>query len=159
MELQDIFPLKSDKNGKILHLTIFMLICLVLMILNGKLFEIIQNHLLNEEFSNPIDSQPVFDQILFGVIVGPAIETVIFQYGLNKILLRLNCQNFYLLLIVPSIFFALAHLPYNYVYALATFFGGLILNYFFLKSKTNSNSALIFTILIHSLYNLYAFFS
>jgi uncharacterized protein len=127
---------------------------LILKIINGHLVEFLNDNYF--KLSATVEDAAKKDGfIILSVIVAPIIETLLFQFGLNEILVKLKIKNYFLLLIVPSGLFALSH-HYNWLYIIYTFFGGLLLNWFYLYAKVNGKYAFWWVVLLHSLFNLYA---
>lgn len=129
-------------------------VVLILKILNGHLFEFLNNTYfhLESRADNLVEKN---DLIFLAVIIGPIIETLIFQLGLNELLIKLKIKNYFLLLIIPSVLFASSHY-YNWLYIILTFIGGLLLNWFYLYAKVNGKFyAFCWVVFTHSLYNLY----
>lgn len=56
-------------------------------------------------------------RILISVIVAPIIETILLQHIPNKILLKLKVTNQWILLLIPSLLFALGHHTLTYTYS------------------------------------------
>jgi uncharacterized protein len=131
------------------------ILLLVLAILNAYFFNWINEaffHLQTGEF----EKMPRSELFFFTVIIAPAAETLLVQYLPNRILEKLKVENLFLLIVIPSIIFSLGHL-YFWLYAVMTFFSGLILNYYFLWLKKRSEYYLYITMLFHATYNLYGF--
>ncbi|WP_394354306.1 CPBP family glutamic-type intramembrane protease [Pedobacter planticolens] len=96
-------------------------------------------------------------QIVVGCVIGPIIETYIFQSLSTKILGLLRINRFYLLILIPSLFFAAAHF-YSIIFFLAVFFGGVIINYMYQSYRSSGHySPFWMTVLLHGLYNAYVF--
>jgi uncharacterized protein len=139
-------------------LNIFKIFLLVLTvkILNGLFFSILNDYYfkLNTDFDR-LEKRD--DYLIWLLIIGPIIETLIFQLSLNKLLVKLKIENNYLLLFVPSVLFGLAH-HYHWLYVVCTMIGGLMLNWFYLYAKEHGRYAFWLTALLHSLYNLIGYY-
>ena len=142
---------KSSKS----NLTKIFLICFFLSIANSYFFEWI-NKYLNCNLSNSLDKDTIYEQFFIGVLAAPIIETFLFQYLPNILLLKMKFTNRYILLVIPSIILGLAHADYSWLYGLAMFFAGLLLNFFFLKAKSISKHFFWLTVILHGLYNLFS---
>lgn len=135
-------------------------IFLILIIINGYIFNFINDTFFQIQDSNEAFSQYSGKEVFFiSIIFAPIVETIIFQYlafyFLNNIL---KIKNNVIIIFIMSLLFGIAH-HYNWIYVVMTFFSGAILNYcfvFFNKEKGLRFSFFI-TILLHSLYNLYGF--
>ena len=92
-------------------------------------------------------------KIIVILILGPLIETLIFQLPL---LYFRKTKAHFLFLIVMCFLFASTHL-YNPIYFVFAFFLGLNFNLFFVKIKKGEyiNEAFILTFLLHLFFNLY----
>lgn len=141
------------KSSKPYLLKIF-LSCYLLVIANNFFFEWINNY-INCNLSNPLDKDPIYNQFIMSILIAPVMETLLFQYLPNHILSKIRLTNRYILLIIPGLIFGLAHIGYSWLYALAMFFAGLLINFFFLKAKSINKYSFWLTALLHGLYNLF----
>jgi hypothetical protein len=100
------------------------------------------------------DVSPILMFILVG-IVGPIIETYLFQVVLIYFLKKVNYlnNNKALLVIVASIIFGVLH-NYSYDYIIFGFLFGMILNYSYLIYKNKTLSSFIIALTIHIIYNI-----
>ncbi len=130
------------------------LLCFILSICNGYLFDYISSNFFPGLEGNPIDKESLSEQLFVGCIIAPLIETLIFQYAVIRLLDKAGVHNFYLLLIIPAILFGLSHY-YNWLYVVAMFGGGAIMNYLFLYCQANGYKAFWWVALLHCLYNLF----
>lgn len=130
------------------------ILTLVLKILNGHLFDFLNNNYFKLEDAEIQELEKQNGFIILAVIVAPIVETLIFQLGLNELLIKLKVKSNFLLLFVPGVVFALSH-SYNWLYVIFTFSGGLMLNWFYLYAKAHGKYAFWWTVLLHSFYNLY----
>jgi hypothetical protein len=105
----------------------------------GIFFSWLNDSYLHFNIFNPLENKSKFYQITIAVILTPIVETLIFQvlpnWALNKI--KINKQIF--LIVIPSLFFAIAHMQYHWLYGLVTFIGGIIINNLYVKSKKEFN--------------------
>lgn len=138
------------------YLPLFFIFFLFLTILNGYFFNWLNNNFFDftnttenglKDFSNN-------EKFVLIVLIGPLVETAIFQYLPIKILEKLGIKNNLIKIIASSFLFALLHF-YNPIYIVMTFISGLLLNKFYLESRTKSNFYFFLTALLHSMYNLY----
>jgi hypothetical protein len=130
-------------------------ICYLLLVVNSFFFQWTNNY-LHCDLNNPIFKHSIFEQVILGAVIGPVIETWVFQYLLNKIILWIKpgITNRYILLIVPSLIFGIAHVEYSWLYGLVMVFSGLLFNFFFLETKPGNKYFFWLTALLHGLYNL-----
>lgn len=140
---------------KIRYVHKLFVLCLLASILTGYFFGV-----LNTLFFHYESRMGMYDNkgiaLVVGVFIAPGIETFLCNL-LPNLILRLFTNRFYILLIIPSILFGLFH-TYNPVYVVYTFFGGIILNYLYLKSMEHERSTLsafILTGLLHTSFNLF----
>jgi membrane protease YdiL (CAAX protease family) len=133
---------------------VFILI-LSLKIINAHLVDFLNTHYFKLKASIE-DAEKTGSFVILSVVIGPIIETLLFQKGLHQLLLKLKVTNDFLILVIPSILFGLWH-PYNWLYIVYTFFGGLLLNWFYLYAKVNVKYAFWWVASLHSLFNLYVF--
>jgi membrane protease YdiL (CAAX protease family) len=117
----------------------------------------ILSFILKLDISNPIDSESLLYKITVGVVLAPLLETYLFQYLLNRILVKCRISNFNLLLLIQSCLFALSHLPYSIIYAVAMLWVGCSFNFFYLRVKELTTHYIKYTFLLHASYNLTAF--
>ncbi|MBS7254028.1 CPBP family intramembrane glutamic endopeptidase [Flavobacterium branchiicola] len=134
------------------------LFCLFLAIINGYFFNWINDnyvHYVNTT-ENGLKDFSYWEKFSIAVIIGPICETGILQYTPNKILEKLKVKSEVLKILLPSVLFGLCHF-YSLIYVVMTFFSALVLNAFYIKSKSRSSWYFILTALLHSLYNLYGY--
>jgi len=139
---------------KIFKVTI---ICLGFAILNGYVFNYINNTYFNFS-SNTKGLQEFTKSVEFGIVVliAPFVETFLFQSIPNKLLIKFNVTKLFILVAIPSLVFSLGHI-YHPVYMVMAFFGGLIINYYYIYCKKRVHYYFLSTVLFHALYNLYGF--
>lgn len=136
------------------RLFLFTILCLTAAILNGYFFNWLNNTFLHYNITKSTDEYAKIEKAVLMLIISPIVETLLFQYLPNVILLKLKIFNKYLLIIIPSIIFGLSH-SYHFLYVIMTFCGGLILNYYYFEMKIKTKYYYWATVLVHSLYNLY----
>lgn len=93
-------------------------------------------------------------KIILASIIGPLIETLIFQHLIIEIIYKIpkiKNTNF-IAIIISSLSFALTH-SYNITYIIYTFIIGLLLAYAFVIYREKSFSSFWIVTLIHSLRN------
>ena len=93
------------------------------------------------------------------VIVGPLIETIIFQYLIIEFLLRFKKIKTNIIILVSALAFGCWHY-YNLIYVLVTCVGGFIYAsyYLYLKTKeTESPLPLLYIFSLHALWNFLSF--
>ena len=142
------------ENKKIL---LFFFLLLLFKIITGYLFNYINIRFFNLE--NQVFEQLSENDVLFlAVVVGPIIETLIFQLLLYRFLNQIGIKNKLIIIILMSFVFSQAHW-YHWLYVVASFMSGLFLNYFYvyILRKKNELIAVWLTIALHSSYNLYGF--
>ena len=108
-------------------------------------------------WDNGFNELNIFLKFFLAVVIAPIFETILLNL-LPIVVLEKLTKNKYIIVFLASLLFAVLHW-YSIYYVIFTFFGGILLNSFFLiiQCKSNTNQAVIFTILYHSLYNLFGF--
>jgi uncharacterized protein len=133
--------------------------CLSIAITNGYFFNYINNKYFQySSKKNGLSDIPVLIKFAIIIILAPFFETFFFNYLPIYILKRITPikSKKYLLVLLPSIFFACFHF-YNPLYPFMALFGGLIMNYYFLKLDDKTNKAFWSVAILHASYNLYGY--
>lgn len=139
------------------HPRILFVLCLLLFIVNGYIFMFIREQYFPEWTGNSFrETDSIYYIFVLACIVGPLVETFLFQVAPNRLLISIGVQNEMILLIVPAVLFGLFH-SYDSLYVVSASIGGLILNYLYLNYKMHIKNAFLYVFLLHSLYNLYGF--
>lgn len=129
-------------------------IVLLLNFLNNYIFAILAKHFsisLNKGFE---DNYSFTEKIVLFIIIGPIIETLLFQYVVieigkdQKMALKYCC-------LLSAFIFASLHL-YNVFYFLYAFVTGLLFAYLYLAGK-NEKNAILLPLVAHIIYNGIAF--
>ncbi len=131
--------------------------CLVATILNGYIFNYINNTYF--EYSSNDNGLEKFSEtakFFMIVIFAPLLETSILNLFPNWALRRLKVSNEFVLIIIPSILFALLHI-YHPLYVVMTFIGGIILNWYYIYCQKNTRYTFWLVCLLHASYNLYGY--
>lgn len=99
---------------------------------------------------------PLKEIFLLSVIIGPLLETLIFQYLTIEILSFFKLKKSFIILI-SSLFFSLIHY-YNFIYIIATLPAGIIYAtyYMYLKEK-KIKTPFLYIFGLHTLYNFTVF--
>lgn len=129
-------------------------IVLLLNFLNNYIFAILAKHFsisLNKGFD---DNYSFTEKIVLFIIIGPIIETLLFQYVVIEICKDQKMALKYCCLLSAFIFASL-HL-YNVFYFLYAFVTGLLFAYLYLAGK-NEKNAILLTLVTHIIYNGIAF--
>ncbi len=126
-------------------------------IINGYFFNYVNNTYFHYK-SNENGLAGLNETIKFLAIVfiSPIIETFVVQYLPHIILRKLGVEKRILLILIPSIIFGIFHF-YFWLYALAAFVGGIIINLIYLNFQSKTKYYLFIVILFHLLYNLYGY--
>lgn len=98
--------------------------------------------------------ESIFFLVILASIIAPLLETLIFQYGIIKILNRVNIikdKKIFIGIISASVF-GLAH-TYSLLYVFHTFIIGLLLSYSFIVYENKGKSGFWMTAMIHCLRN------
>lgn len=137
---------------------IFTIQTLIAMIINGYFFNYINFLFFNFDGSKQLENIPKGEEFFVVVIFAPILETIFLQYSLYKLLLLSRVKHYSFYLITMAFIFSLLH-TYNWLYVLMTFFGGLLLNNYYLKmiDFNNQFKAIVYTIVLHAIFNAYGF--
>ncbi len=113
--------------------------------------------------SNAIVWDSATEEVIITLLLGPLLETFLFQYCSHKLFLyiikdvTLNSKTKdWLFIICSSLLFSAMH-GYNWLYRVNAFFGGVSLNYSYLYFKKNKSAPYFSVVLIHAIYNLFIF--
>lgn len=103
----------------------------------------------------------LLEEFFFVSMLGPILETVIYQYFLTNLIMETSkrisgLQRPGLAVVISAVIFGYGH-SYNYLYMIAAFFIGLSLNVFYLIIKGRKLNAFFFTTVVHSLCNSIVF--
>ena len=102
-----------------------------------------------------IQIETVLDKIVFGIIIVPIIETLIFQTFIISVtckLLKRPKYKFYVSLFISSLAFSFNH-SYNYYYMIYTFLIGILLACMYYIARYRRFSATLSLIILHSIWN------
>lgn len=149
-----ILPAVVMKKDNLKLVRLF-LIYFTLAIINGYLFNFLANNSESEVDYGFEGMNPII-KFLAIVVIAPVLETYLINYYPIKILERWKVHNRILLIIIPSIIFSLFHY-YNLIYVCMAFFGGLIMNSYYIINRELSDKAIYWLMLLHSMYNLFGY--
>lgn len=127
---------------------------LIIAVLNGYLFLFINNSFIH--FNNhKINSLSSIERYFLVLFIAPIIETVVFQFLLYK-LIKNKIHNVWIAILLMSFVFSQAHW-YHWIYVLMTFFGGIIINHFYVTvyKKEGDWTSFWLTVMLHFCYNFY----
>ncbi|HMR87285.1 MAG TPA: CPBP family glutamic-type intramembrane protease [Saprospiraceae bacterium] len=94
-----------------------------------------------------------YDKWMYGVIIGPLFETLVFNSFLNEVLIKIIPKK-NVVIIISSLAFGLIH-DFSYIYMISTFFVGFILNtfYFYLRNEYGIGIAFLVILMLHANHN------
>ncbi len=98
------------------------------------------------------------EQIIFGVIIGPVLETIIFHFLLLELLLyifRKSYYKYFIVVVISSLLFSLTH-NLNVHYISLTFIWGIIFSTSYIIAMNKNMIPVVVVFLIHSISNLAA---
>ena len=103
------------------------------------------------------ENTPLLEIFILSVIIGPLIETFLFQYFTIELLYSFKKIKPDVIIIISALIFSLIH-NYNTIYILVTFIAGLIyaLYYVYLK-ETKKKYPFTYIWMLHTLYNFTVF--
>tara|TARA_B110000114_G_scaffold22039_1_gene21000 strand:+ start:1245 stop:1751 length:507 start_codon:yes stop_codon:yes gene_type:complete len=112
----------------------------------------------NPEILDVFDENMSLTEIfIFTVIIGPIIETFLFQYLIIEVLFFFKRIKINTIIIISSLSFSLTHY-YNFIYILVTFLSGIIYaSYYLYLKEEKQRFPFLYICLFHSLYNFSAF--
>lgn len=123
-------------------------------------------HLTLSWFVNLYDPKilEIFDEnytlteiFILSVIIGPIIESFLFQYLIIEILYIFKIIKVEIILIISALAFSLSHY-YNFIYILITFISGLIYASYYIYLKIEKKKfPFLYILALHSLYNFTVF--
>lgn len=135
-------------------------ICLTLCVANSSFFAFLNNLYFHLNLGAEFPGMSSTDMAFLAILLAPLLETFLIQL-LPYIFFKKICKlkNDLVAVFMMSVLFAFLHW-YNWLYIIAAFFGGLILNsfYVYIYKKDDFLIAFWLTVLLHTLYNIYATF-
>ncbi|RYC67302.1 CPBP family intramembrane metalloprotease [Spirosoma sordidisoli] len=129
---------------------------LFLSITNGYLFSWINTSLSIDTNQDSLALLSKKDLFLMIALHAPIIETIVFQYIPIEVTFKYFKRK-WLSSIISASFFSIIH-TYSISYMCMTFIAGIILSVVYLESLKHNKIAVLYTILFHSVYNMYGFF-
>lgn len=104
--------------------------------------------------SETLKAASIGTQIIVASIIGPLLETFIFQYGIIEILSsnKIFKEKKIIIAIISSLLFGISH-SYSYLYMFYAFIIGLFLAYSYFVYKKKGFSAFWIVFIIHCLRN------
>lgn len=143
--------------------SLFFLLNLAILIMLGHLFSIICPYILSngecevEYFTN---TDTLFKIFLTGSVLGPLIETAVFQalpiVMFYKYVRKKSNSKLYILIFSTSLLFGITH-NYNVLTIIDSTFAGIIFCRVYVYFINRGKSGFFYTFFIHAIYNTYAF--
>lgn len=119
---------------------------------------VIANYFDAKLTSTSIRFSSLLEDFIIVVIVGPVIETLIFQYFIIETLLNSKVAP-WICVVVSALLFGISHY-YNLAYVLVTTIVGFIFAYYYMALRHQYYlNKLVLVTLLHALSNLFAFFN
>ncbi|MBC5837853.1 CPBP family glutamic-type intramembrane protease [Flavobacterium muglaense] len=141
--------LSTKKDYQIFFISLIFLLLVILCL--SILLESLDIEMLNDVMVKKNNWQKFFS----GVFVGPLLETFIFQYLLEKILI-FTSKNSYQITVLSAILFGLTH-NYQSFYIFYSFTLGFYFTYLYLILLKLKRKAFLTIFLLHSIHNLLVF--
>lgn len=118
------------------------------------LFTLYERYIGEMGAATSMESGSLVTKIIVGSIVGPIIETLIFQYGIIEILSakRFLKEKSIIVAIISALLFGSTH-SYSFLYVIYAFLIGLVLAYSYITYKKKSFSAFWIVVIIHGIRN------
>lgn len=140
----------NKRNGLIAFLIIFLI---------DNLYTFLISYIVNIYDPSILDVfnfKSLHEAFILSVLIGPLLETFLFQYLIIETLCKFKLNN-NLIIWISAILFALTH-NYNLIYLLAAIFPGILYASYYLYLKKENRKNIFFTIYaLHSLTNLVVF--
>lgn len=105
--------------------------------------------------ANTISNESLDEIFIYTVLIGPVLETFIFQFLVIEILVLFKVKHTSII-VISGLLFAVAHF-YNLAYILAIVFPGLLYAWYYLYLKLHKKHAFLSVTLLHACSNLFAF--
>jgi hypothetical protein len=147
MHLENFLANKKDYQ--------IILISFVFLILLGSVLTLIKTLLNIETVNTVMIAKNNWEKFVFGVLIGPLVETFIFQFLIEKIFNSIF-KNIIFLTLFSAILFGLNH-HYGGFYILYSFILGFYFTYLYLVLLRLKRKAFLTVLLLHSFYNLFVF--
>jgi uncharacterized protein len=133
----------------------YFLLSLTLAICNGYFFDwVIKIYNISVGNREVLDISK-WEKFWLVCFIAPIIETLVFQF-LPVFIISKFIKNENGTIFLIALIFCLFH-TYSVVYVCMTFMGGVIMGYFYFKTKKLGFYPIVSTIILHSFYNLYGF--
>lgn len=155
--------MKIEKSAFINIIT-FSIISIIYTYISSELIEYLK---IDENFIGGITFKNITQEILVGLILGPIIETIIFQFAVYKVifyfkniiqkrLFKKEAQFLVFYIIISTLLFSFSH-SYSFFYIFLMIIPGAILAYSFYFFKKNYTYPILYTFLLHLLHNSFVF--
>ena len=135
----------------------FILLFLSITLCFGVITFFLPNDLTGETSNNGLDT--ILEQLIFGVLIVPFIETLLFQSLIITIICKIVKKtrfNIIPAIIISAIAFGLNH-SYNLAYFIYTLIIGFFLALAYFVARFRKESAILSVFLIHSTFNFISF--
>jgi len=117
------------------------------------LFTIVGNYY---QFQVEAPDVSLLEEFILVALVGPLIETLLFQYLLQSVLLPLFINNLKFNVFLTAILFGLTHFD-NWLHVVSASLGGLLYGYAYVLSTAKMTFPFVTVLVIHSLSNALLF--
>jgi len=152
-----------DKLSRINNFKLILVMCLIKVSVSFALQLISKSYFQNQDYINTsLEGMGTGVIFLIVVILGPLIETLLFQFLLIELVILLFKSikirgGQFIGVLVSSFLFAAAH-PYSFIYLLSAFLSGVIYGFFYIISKNRKGlNGFLVVYIVHSFYNLIVF--
>jgi membrane protease YdiL (CAAX protease family) len=132
-----------------------LLVLLVAFVLTNCLCQLLILYFLPTDFEHPSEKFTLFKQITMIVVVGPIIETLVFQIFILRFIIKKITPKEIVAVVLSAILFGLWHSD-NITLMLAGFVSGLTLAILFFVFRQKKWSPFIYLTLFHGGFNLIA---
>lgn len=140
-----------------IHILKLIVIAIGLSLINDFIFKLVLTSIANPSEINDLKDEGLGIFVFIIIIVGPFIETIIWQtlpinfvqYVLNRFTNKLALVP----ILISALLFGISHL-YSFPYVILMSFRGMIYAWFFVIIQNRSENATLVVFVIHSLNNL-----
>jgi len=152
-----------EKLSEVSNFKLILGMCLIKVSFSFGLQWISKSYFQNQDFINTsLEGLEIGEIFLIVVILGPLIETFLFQFVLIELIILLFKSikirgGQVIAVLVSSFLFAATH-PYSFIYLFSALISGLMYGIFYLISKRKKGlNGFSVVFIVHSFYNLIVF--
>ncbi|MEP7238077.1 MAG: CPBP family intramembrane glutamic endopeptidase [Ferruginibacter sp.] len=153
IRLSVLEKLKRIRTKPIGYIVLFIMALIIIEIMSGAIIYLMESYTGKEiNINNDFNRHSMFYKFIVGCIVGPVIETYIFQLVPYNYLRNKNVKTPFIILF-SSLLFSFVHY-YSIPYIITTFFIGILLISAYAYWQGTKPNKFIIVCLIHSFHNI-----